>query len=101
MADPWQLALLRRSVKKWNAWRKAHPEVRVDLSGANLSGANLDGANLDGANLDGANLDGAYLDGAYLYWAYLSGVYHGGATLSLADLGGKWEDTPPSKSTTP
>ncbi len=28
-----QIALLRTSVVHWNAWRKAHPEIRPDLTG--------------------------------------------------------------------
>jgi Pentapeptide repeats (8 copies) len=46
MADPDQLALLKKSVEEWNAWRKANPLVKVDLSGTDLSGTDLSGANL-------------------------------------------------------
>jgi hypothetical protein len=96
MANPEQLDILKQGVKVWNQWRKEHPDIRPDLSGANLSGADLIGADLDEADLseadlsyatlwiadlEGANLSRADLRHAYLYHAYL-----GGANLSGADL---------------
>ena len=45
MADPEQLALIRRSVKEWAAWKEKNPDVQVDLSGADLSGMDLTDAN--------------------------------------------------------
>jgi uncharacterized protein YjbI with pentapeptide repeats len=100
MADPWQLALLRRSVKEWNAWREAHPHIKVNLSGADLSRANLSGAylhrhlgeadlsgaDLSGADLNGANLSGADLSGAPIFEARLSRANLSGANLSRASL---------------
>ena len=50
MADEEHVALLKRG-GGWNQWRKANPDIKPDLDGANLSGANLDGAYLGGANL--------------------------------------------------
>ena len=70
MANPEHVALLKRGVKEWNAWRKEHPEVRSDrlkaLRGADLFGANLRGADLRGADLSRASLLRADLTGAKL-----------------------------------
>lgn len=91
MADEEQLALIRRSVEKWNAWREKNPSAQVNLSGADLrcslagadlheadlraarlTRANLDGANLFNANLKGASAEGIRLEGADLTWAKLT-----------------------------
>ena len=37
MADAAQLEVLRKGVRAWNAWRKAHPSVKPDLSQAQLA----------------------------------------------------------------
>ena len=42
MANPEQVALLKRGVEKWNQWRKDNPDIEIDLMGANLSKAHLD-----------------------------------------------------------
>jgi hypothetical protein len=110
MADPDQLALLRRSVKEWNMWRQANPDDNVYLMGAplfkvNLTGANLTGADLRVADLTGANLRGANLTGADLRGANLTGANLRGADLTGADLRGanltEVKGYPPSQSTTP
>ena len=98
MADQKQLRRLRKDVYTWNEWRKAHPDIMVDLSGAHLSetyllsadldGVDLSGAHLDGADLSVAGLNGANLRGADLSGADLSGAYLGRADLSEADLSG-------------
>lgn len=98
MANEDHLAILRKGVKAWNAWRTAHRDVRPDLSGANLSAANLRGANLAAANLEGANLGDANLVGAHLAYAdleranltaaNLEGAHLTGANLAGADLAG-------------
>jgi uncharacterized protein YjbI with pentapeptide repeats len=88
MANPKQLAILRKGVKRWNR-RKAPDdadEMLTDFSYADLSGADLYGADLYGANLTGANLSGANLTGAQLKRADLSGASLVGAYLLLADL---------------
>ena len=41
MANPEHLAILRRGVEEWNAWRKKHEEVRPDLDHADLSNVDL------------------------------------------------------------
>lgn len=95
MADQWQLALLKRSVQEWNAWRRAYPDVKVDLSGANISRidfssaylsnfypgmpgiiarAGLRGVNLQGVNLSEADFSEADLSEADLSEADVTGV---------------------------
>lgn len=87
MADQEQLALLRSGVPEWNAWRAEHPEVPIDLAGANLVGASLAQANLLRAHLEYAHLDGADLSGAHLFGAHLNGANLNAAKLDGADLG--------------
>ena len=99
MANEEHLAILKKGVKVWNAWREENPLIKPflehegydddgdeDLSGANLSEANLSGANLKGAYLREAILRGADLSGASLSRADLSGASLSGADLSGADL---------------
>lgn len=81
MADQEQLARLKRSVEEWNAWRKNHPDVKIDLEGADLRLANLKKAKLGGSVLIRANLNLTDLSGADLKGANLSG-----ANLVLATL---------------
>ena len=83
MANEEQLAIIRQGPEAWNAWRRKHPDVRPDLSGARLIMADLGGADLSGANLNGAYLNEADLNEADLRTANLSG-----ANLIMADLGG-------------
>ncbi len=54
MAKPEQLALLKKGVGAWNKWIREHPDVQVDLSGADFSLAYLNGADLIGADLSEA-----------------------------------------------
>src|SRR5690348_13089805 len=84
-----------QGVADWNQWRKEHPEIRPDLSGADLSNVEIPGAtfleaaltricrfnnanfreaDLSGANLNGASLKGADLSGANLRGASLKGT---------------------------
>jgi uncharacterized protein YjbI with pentapeptide repeats len=96
MANDEHVAILKKGVDAWNAWREKNPGIRPDLSGADLSGANLSWANLGRANLGGANLSGAGLveaglvganvSGADLSWANLSGANLSRARLSEANL---------------
>ncbi len=101
MANPEHLAILKRGVEEWNAWRKERPNawpnliranlIRADLRGANLikahlREADLRGANLDGTNLNEADLAHANLQGANLIWAHLYYADLHGANLSEADL---------------
>jgi hypothetical protein len=41
MADQQHLAVLEQGVTAWNEWRRQHPELSPDLSGADLSGGSL------------------------------------------------------------
>ena len=87
MADPEQLELLKRGVETWNASRKQHPDVVVDLSDALLTGADLAHAHLLKANLARAQLGTADLTGAQLFGADLTGANLNAAKLDFADLG--------------
>jgi len=102
MANDEHVALLKKGVDAWNAWRDENPDIRPDLSRANLNAAdlnaadlnkaelvraNLGGADLSKAVLVGADLRGADLSKANLREAYLWGANLGGANLNRADLG--------------
>lgn len=91
MANDEQMALLRRGVGFWNAWRGKNPGVRPDLVGADLSEADLGEANLNNARLDeaflgGSNLRCADLQRAKLKYAYARNAHFDGARLSDADI---------------
>ena len=105
MANDEHVAILKKGVAAWNAWRnewrKKNPKVffepgPVDLSGANLREANLRKANLYKANLREADLykaDLSYADlthadlsRAVLLEANLSEAFLNGADLKGADL---------------
>ena len=87
MANPEHLAILKRGVEEWNAWRQ-HQEVEPDLGGAQLRGAYLREANFNGANLGGADLCRADLGGAGLREANLSKADLSAASLPIANLVG-------------
>ena len=74
MANPEHVALLKKSIPKWNEWRRENPRVTPDFFVANLQKANLQGANLRGANLRDAFFYEANLRGAYLSSANLTGA---------------------------
>ncbi len=86
MANQEHLDLLKQGVETWNQWRKEHPDIVPDLSGANLYDADLSIANLGGANLSKAMLFKADLRGADLHKADLRGANLGAAKLRAADL---------------
>jgi hypothetical protein len=44
MANDEHVAMLKKGVDAWNAWRAENPDIRPDLGEANLSGANLGAA---------------------------------------------------------
>jgi TIR domain/Pentapeptide repeats (8 copies) len=73
MADPEQLAILRRGVKEWNAWRHDR-YIPVDLGGADLRRADLQWVRLPLADLRGAKFGKANLSCAELSFANLSGA---------------------------
>src|SRR5215471_12531858 len=112
MANDEHVAILKKGVTAWNAWRRENPNIRPDLGNADLSGADLSGANLasanlreaillkanlgradpveanlrDHADLSGADLARANLREAVLFKANLTGADLSGADLSLAPL---------------
>jgi uncharacterized protein YjbI with pentapeptide repeats len=88
MANDQHVAVLKKGVDAWNAWRGENPDIHPDLGGANLIGADLFKANLSGANLFRAYLGEANLIGANLFKADVSGANLIGANLSKANLSG-------------
>jgi len=92
MADKKHLAMLKRGVKAWNAWRR-RSRSRPDLSGAllidlELRGINLASANLERAILRGTTLSRADFTGANLKRADLRAASLRRAKLEHADLTG-------------
>lgn len=63
---------LKKGPSSWNEWRRVHPAVRIDLTGAYLAETNLRGYNLRGADLTRCVLVGADLTRADLRDANLS-----------------------------
>jgi hypothetical protein len=88
MANPEQVAMLKRGVEKWNQWRKDNPDIEIDLMGANLSKAHLDKVNLSRAHLNFANLSRAQLSGSQLINTDLMRADLSRAHLDFADLSG-------------
>jgi Pentapeptide repeats (8 copies) len=113
MPNDEHVAILKKGVAAWNAWRDKNPEIVPDLSGADLrrarlrsadlSRAQLGGANLSRSdlrrarlvrahliqtNLSGANLTGAFLTAALMNWANLSSANLTRASFSWALLSG-------------
>lgn len=101
MANSKHLAVLKKGVDAWNAWRAQDPDLLPDLKGAYLRRRRLDRidfhkaylfetnlrrAVLDHANLRGAQLGGADLSGANLHRASLRDANLRGANFSRAEL---------------
>jgi uncharacterized protein YjbI with pentapeptide repeats len=86
MANDEHVAILKKGVDAWNAWRAENPHIRPELSRANLVGADLSKANLSGASIFATDLSRANLSGADLSWANLSRANLREANLSGADL---------------
>ena len=86
MANAEHVAILKQGEAAWNAWRRDHPTVRPDFSGADLRGVILNPADAMGAS--GADLRGADFSGADLRGAGLLIANFGGADLSRANLSG-------------
>ncbi|MDZ4700227.1 MAG: pentapeptide repeat-containing protein [Rhodothermales bacterium] len=97
------LALLQDGVERWNAWRKANPNIRPNLSGAilhrialpgvnfsqsDLSRADFRGASLANSSLHFSNLHEANFDEADLSHSYMRGADLSNASLRITDLGG-------------
>lgn len=86
MANKEQLEILKQGVEVWNQWRQDHPNIKIDLSGADLVAADLNGADLSGANLSRADFRRADLSGADLRKAILWGVNFTRADLRQANF---------------
>src|SRR5437773_1083291 len=63
MANDVHVALLKKGVDAWHAWRRANPDIRPDLSRADLREANLWAATLVDTDLTGADLTGSRVHG--------------------------------------
>ena len=88
MANEEHVAILKKGVAAWNAWRHENAHIRPDLFEAELSEANLSEANLIRADLIRADLSRANLSGADLSGADLSRADLSEAPLVSADLTG-------------
>jgi hypothetical protein len=100
MANDEHVAMLKKGVGAWNAWRDENPYIPPDVSGVDLSKVNFiefnrtyyplrlnfNNANLKGANLHSARLTLADFAGANLSGADLSGARLSRANLPCADL---------------
>jgi hypothetical protein len=101
MANAEHIEKLKEGVGPWNRWRKDHPKVDPNLSGANLSGFNLDGADftmtrlpyaafretsLRGADFETADLRGADFGKARIVRAFFTGADLTKAHFCGADL---------------
>lgn len=86
MANPEHLAILKRGVQEWNAWRTEHKAVRPDLSAADLRQGDLTSADFRWADLREANLQLTGLSGACFQGASLFGANLGGSDLAHASL---------------
>src|SRR5262249_53450766 len=51
MANDEHVAMLKKGVDAWNAWRRENADIIPDLRGAHLDEAHLTEAHLNGANL--------------------------------------------------
>jgi len=109
MANEQHLKILKKGVEAWNAWRREHPGVRPDLSGATLTQADLSKALPEGAfkdrlrsehpgifssdtdiptemNLVGVDFSGANLSELHCHEGNFSGADLSGADLTGAHL---------------
>ena len=88
MAKQEHLDLLKQGSDPWNAWRKQHQSIRLDLIAADLRRVDLTKANLRLANFTRANLRRAYLSEADLERANLERADLTRARLRGANLRG-------------
>jgi uncharacterized protein YjbI with pentapeptide repeats len=86
MPNEAQLAILKQGVESWNKWREDHPDVKVDLRGADLSRADLNGIDFRDTRLTRVDLRGASLQDARLARANLSRATLIGTDLKRASL---------------
>ena len=88
MANNKHVAMLKKGVDAWNAWRRKNRNIRPDLSEADLENADLQEANLSGADLENADLRKAHLVKAWLPNANLTGADLNRAKLGWTNLTG-------------
>lgn len=81
MADKDHVKALKQGPDRFSEWRLTHPEVRLDLEGADLRRAKLFEVDLRSANFRGASLELADFR-----WADLQGCDFTGARLARADF---------------
>ncbi len=81
MANTEHLAILKQGAEVWNQWRKEHPNIRPDLTGADLREVHIVERDSDGRYLYGADLSQADLRGVNFWRSDISW-----ATLYAADL---------------
>lgn len=62
MANEEHIDIVKQGANAIDVFRKQHPEVKLDLGGADLSYLDLSHADLSQGSLTGTNLTGAYLD---------------------------------------
>lgn len=86
MDSNWQVSLLQQGVEAWNAWRREHPEIRIDLCSQDLSSMDLSGIDLKYADLTDAILQGTILVEADLFCANLYCTDLSSAKLNRANL---------------
>jgi uncharacterized protein YjbI with pentapeptide repeats len=82
LANPEHLAILKRGVDEWNAWRQEHYGLVVDLSGADLANADLSQVNLSQGHLYDANFTKANVSHSDLSRAFLMGAIFDEADLT-------------------
>jgi Pentapeptide repeats (8 copies) len=86
MANAEHVAILKKGVDAWNAWRGENPRIRPNLGEADLFEADLKDADLSDVDLFEADLRGADLSDADLFEANLINADLSAANLRDADL---------------
>ena len=66
MANQEHVKVVSQGPEALRQWREKHPDLRLDLKGADLAGLDLSSARLREADLRGASLVGAKLSRASL-----------------------------------
>jgi uncharacterized protein YjbI with pentapeptide repeats len=72
MANNQHVEILKNGVENWHAWRRANPNIRPDLSGADLSNWDFRAVDLRGTCLVDTDLSHAVLSNALFTGAICS-----------------------------
>jgi uncharacterized protein YjbI with pentapeptide repeats len=89
MANDEHVAVLKRGVDAWHAWRRTNPNISPELSGADLRGWDLRTVDLSRASLIDTDLGTALLSDAVFTGAICSSNTNlSGTRLVRAKLGG-------------